>query len=73
MKFYKRIENGYIILVGTNCGGEEITEQEYNAIVQVINDKPTAPKGYDYKLKESLEWEMFELEIEPEVDEESII
>ena len=61
MKFYKRIESGYIFLIGTNCGGNEITEQEYNTIMQVINAKPTAPKGYDYKLTEGLEWELFEL------------
>lgn len=61
MKYYKRIENGYILLVGTNCGGEKITEQEYNTIMQIIRNKPTAKKGYDYKLKENLKWELCEL------------
>ena len=63
MKYYKRIDGGYIALVGINCGGEEITAQEYNKIMQIIRNKPEAAKGYDYKLKENLEWESFELPI----------
>ena len=63
MKYYKRTENGYIILVGTNCGGEEITKKEYNEIMQVIHNKPTASEGYDYKLTESLEWELCEIPV----------
>ena len=66
MRYYKRIENGYIFLVGTNCGGEEITDEEYESIMQVINDKPTAPEGYDYRLTVHLEWELFELEVATE-------
>lgn len=63
MRYYKVIENGYIYLVGTNCGGQEITEQVFNTIMQVIRNKPKAKEGYDYKLKEDLEWELFELPI----------
>lgn len=63
MKYYKIIENGYIVLVGINCGGEEISEQEYITIMQTIRNKPEAPEGFDYKLKENLEWELFELPI----------
>jgi hypothetical protein len=69
MKFFKRTENGYITLIGRNCGGEEITEQEYDAIMKVIRNKPTAPDGYDFKLTEKFEWEMFEL---PPRDEEEL-
>lgn len=63
MKFYKRTENGYIILVGTNCGGVEITEEEYNEIMRVIRNKPKVESGYDYKLTENLEWEFCEMPI----------
>lgn len=63
MRYYKIIENGYIYLIGTNCGGQEITEQEYNTIMQVIRNKPKSKDGYDYKLKENLEWEIVELPI----------
>lgn len=63
MKYYKRVENGYIFLVGINCGGEEITEQEYTTIMNAIRNKPEAPNGFDYKLTENLEWELFELPI----------
>lgn len=61
MKFYKMIENGYIVLIGVGCGGEEITEHEYNTIMDVIHNKPTAEEGYDYKLTENLEWEQYRL------------
>ena len=69
MKYFKKVENGYIVLIGTNCGGEEITEQEYNRIMQVITNKPTATNNRDYKLKETLDWEMYEIFVE-DVDEE---
>lgn len=64
MKFYKRTENGYIVLVGTNCGGVEITEEEYDTIMQVIRNKPIASDGYDYKLTESCKWELVKIEEE---------
>ncbi len=41
--------------------GEEITESEYNAIYNMILNKPTAPIGYDYRLTKELEWELYEL------------
>ena len=37
-----------------------------------VNQKPTPPDGYDYRLTVDLEWEMFELPKEtdePETDE----
>lgn len=69
MGFYKIVENGYIVLVGVNCGGVEITEQEYIEIMQVIHNKPEVPEGYDYRLTENLEWELFEL---PTFEEDEI-
>lgn len=63
MKYYKLTDNGYIVLIGENCGGTEITEDEYNGIMSVIREKPTAPEGYDYKLKTDLTWELYELPI----------
>jgi hypothetical protein len=68
MRYYKRTEDGYILLVGTNCGGQEITQEEYNTIMQVIRNKPEAAEGYDYKLKENLEWELCKMPIRTEGD-----
>lgn len=48
----------------------EITEAEYNTILEIIRNKPTAPDGYGYKLTDSLEWELYELPKE-EVEEEA--
>ena len=44
--------------------GKEITESEYNRIKTIIDNRPTAPDGYGYKLTESLEWELYELPLE---------
>lgn len=71
--FYKYISDKYIIGVGTGSGGEKITEQEYNAILGEINNRPEAPEGYSYRLTTSLEWELCEVpKIEPTADEEII-
>ncbi len=72
MKLYKVLENDYLIAIGENIGGVEITESEYNTIMQKIQTKPTDPDGYTYKLRaDNLEWELVELpeEDEPEDDE----
>lgn len=61
MRYYKMISNGYILSVGIGMGGEEITETEYNNILDIIHNSPTAPDGYGYRLTESLEWELYEL------------
>ena len=47
---------------------EEITEAEYNNILEIIKDKPVAPDGYDYRLTTDLQWELYEL---PTVEEET--
>lgn len=62
-------------MVGKNCGGKEITEQEYAEILTTIRNKPTAREGYDYRLKTDLTWEEYALppiEPEPPTDEEAI-
>lgn len=69
MRYYKMIIDGYLIAVGSGSGGEEITEAEYNNLLAVIRNKPTAPEGYDYRLKDTLEWELYELPIIPPAEE----
>lgn len=68
MRYYKVIENNYIHVIGTGAGGEEITEAEYNEILSIIHNKPTAPDGFGYRLTKELEWELYEL---PPVEEET--
>ena len=70
VKYYKNTENGYIILIGKNIGGEEISQEEYEAIHSVIHDRPTAEPGYTYKLRTNLTWELCEVPM-VEVDEEA--
>ena len=68
--FYKYISDKYIIGVGIGTGGEEITEQEYNAILEKINNRPEAPDGYYYRLATTVEWELCEVpKTEPTAEE----
>lgn len=71
MRYYKLIKNGYILIIGTGRGGVEITAEEYNEILAIINNKPEAEPGYDYNLREDLTWEKIEVPI-IEPDEEEI-
>lgn len=58
----KYINDNYIVGVGTGAGtGSEITEDEYNTILDKINNRPTAPEGFTYRLTTALEWELCEL------------
>ena len=60
--YNKTIIGGYISFVGTGEMGEQITESEYNEILSIIHNRPTAPTGFTYKLKaDTLEWELVEL------------
>lgn len=70
MKYYKIVENGYILLFGTNCGGTEITREEYDELQEVFQSRPIPEAGYDYRLKEDLTWEQYEVPTDPEPVEE---
>ena len=70
MKYYKIIESGYIVAVGTNTGGEEITEAEYNEIMAVIQNKPADTETIKYRLKTDLTWEQYE--VDPPVPSEDV-
>ena len=78
MMFYKMIENGYITSVGTGGkGGTEVSEAEYNMILNAIHDKPSPVGEIDYRLRENLTWEAYQPEPpEPEAadltDEEAL-
>lgn len=71
--FYKYINENFIIGVGIGSGGEEITEKEYNSILDKINNRPEAPEGYSYRLTTAMEWELYEVpKTEPTAEEEII-
>ena len=67
MSFYKVVENGYILGIGQGNGATEITEEEYNEILSIVNNKETE-EGHSYRLKEDLTWEETEVE-EDEVED----
>lgn len=72
MRYYKDLDSGYILAIGTGSGGEEITEAEYNEIMAVIKAKPATTETADYRLREDLTWEAYPVEPpdpDPEVDE----
>lgn len=72
MRFYKQLSAGYILALGSGLGGEEITESEYNETLSVIHTKPAATETTDYRLREDLTWEAYEVEPpapDPDIDE----
>ena len=71
MRYYKIITDGYLVAIGNGCGGTEITEAEYNNLLEIIRNKPIAESGYDYRLKTDLTWEVYELPIISTEDEDA--
>ena len=69
--YQKNTENGYIVSIVKGVTNGNITEDEYNSILVVIRNKPTAPDGYDYRLREDLTWELYELPTPEPEDEEA--
>lgn len=60
MRYNKQTSNNYILAIGTGYGGTEITEAEYNEIMAIIQNCPTA-EGKGYRLKADLTWEEYDL------------
>ena len=72
MRFYKIVEDGYIPAFGIGSGGVEITIEEYTTLNTLLKNSPEPPEGYDYRLREDLTWEEYELPPVEPVDEEEI-
>ncbi len=71
MRYYKVITDNYIVRIGTGKGGQEISSQEYENILGMINRKPEPTDTTGYRLRADLTWEAYEKEpIEP-VEEEA--
>lgn len=62
MRYFKYVEDGIILSVGDGFGGEEITEEEFNGIMNALSTKPEATETTDYQLREDLTWEAYEIE-----------
>ena len=72
MRYNKQTSNNYILAIGTGYGGTEITEAEYNEIMAIIQNRPTA-KGKGYRLKADLTWEEYDLPPVPEPSDDDEI
>lgn len=66
MRYYKLVNDGYILAVGTGLCGEEISEEYFNKVLNVIKHKPARTATTDFRLKEDLTWEEYEVPPEPE-------
>ena len=71
-RYYKNVEDGYIVSIGIGEDGNEITAEEYADISTVITERPVPQDGYDYKLTENLEWELYELPPAPDPMDEIV-
>ena len=65
-------DSGILLAIGTGAGGTEITEAEYNEIMVIIQNHPTA-EGKGYRLKADLTWEEYDLPPEPEPSDDDEI
>ena len=70
IRYYKAVENGYILGIGTGFGGVEITQKEHQRIREIVRTRPAPPEGYDYRLREDLTWEEYQLPIIDPAEEE---
>ena len=59
-------EDGYIhgVVKGVTMENGNITEDEYVTIKEILENAPTAPDGFYYRLKDNLEWELCEMSID---------
>ena len=70
MKYFKNIENNYIVSISTHHGQIEISEAEYNNILFLIRNAPKAQDGFAYRLREDLAWELTVVEAETPIGDE---
>lgn len=64
-------ENGYISGFGTNGSDNvtSITEEEFDSLSAMIRNRPLAPEGYAYVLRnDPREWGLVEVPPQPEPD-----
>ena len=67
MYYYKR-GGTYLASHSEIAGADAIPQAEYERVKSIVNQRPTPPDGYGYRLTADLTWELYEL---PETDEET--
>lgn len=70
MRYNKQLSGNYIVAIRVGLGGEEITEAEYNKIMNIIQNRPQA-EGKGYRLTTDLAWEEYDLPPEEIADPEA--
>lgn len=76
MRHYIEIKDNVVLSVGTGMGFQEISEEQYAHILDVMHNVPTAPSGYAYELHaDTFEWGLVELPpmSEPDPDPEEAL
>ena len=67
------IQDGYIasVVAGVSAKNSNATEAEYLAVKSLLQNAPTVPDGFGYRLREDLEWELYELPEMTDIPEEA--
>lgn len=73
MRYYKIIEEGYIIAIGIGQDGVEINEEEYNELLAFITKRPIPTEGKDFRLTEQCLWEEFDVPSKLYTETEDIV
>ena len=71
-RYYKQTDDVYILAVGVGVGCMEISADEYNEILSIIQNRPIA-EGKGYRLKADLTWEEYDLPPVPEPSDDDEI
>lgn len=70
MRYYKTVNDGYIVGVGTGNGGTGITEAEYMSLLTMIRQRPQDTATTGYRLTTDLTWEPYARELPDQDDDE---
>lgn len=60
-RYFKIVKNGYIEAISTYGGTHEISEDEYNNLMQIASTAPVT-EGKRYRLKTDLTWEAYDID-----------
>lgn len=70
MRYFMNFDGEYIFSVGKGIGDMEITKEEYENIVSIVNNRPKSGTGFSYKLRKDLTWEKVEVPVVPSDNDE---
>lgn len=59
--FYYKQGSTYAASPTEIASAEVISQQEYERVKAIVNQKPDPPEGYGYRLTADLTWELYEL------------